>query len=141
VIAQAALDECRADLGNLLTNTRSSISIDSEQASWWTFAGGNINNTLKYGLQFQRDWKVVADNFKLKIVGESLGQSSLSLAIEQMCDEIFWQRSSTQGFIWSQLPQYRLSKFQKALPEPYSLEMVSDYLLSIPRTYQFLQNI
>jgi ATP-dependent helicase Lhr and Lhr-like helicase len=137
-IAQAALDECRADLGSLLENTQSSICIDDEQVTWWTFAGGCINNTLKYGLQFQHDWKIVTDNFKLKITGESLGQASLSLAIEQLCSETFWNKSSTQNFIWSQLPQYRLSKFQKALPEPYSLELISGYLLNISGTYQYL---
>ncbi|MFM7425264.1 MAG: DEAD/DEAH box helicase [Elainella sp.] len=137
VTAQAALDECRADLGSFLTNRKSSIRIDSEQAIWWTFAGGNVNNTLKYGLQFQHDWKIMADNFKIKISGESLGQASLSLAIEQICAEQFWESSSTQDFILSQLPQYRLSKFQKALPEAYSLEMISDYLLNISNTHQF----
>lgn len=137
-ITQAALDECRADLGSLLTDTQSGIRIDSEQATWWTFAGGSINNTLKYGLQFQHDWKIVTDNFKLKISGESLGKSSLSIAIEQLCNETFWNESSTQNFIWSQLPQYRLSKFQKALPESYSLEMVSDYLLNMSATHKFL---
>lgn len=140
-IAQAALDECRVDLGNLLTGAQSGICIDSEQATWWTFAGGSINNTLKYGLQFQHDWKIVADNFKLKILGESLGQSSLSLAIKQICDEGFWKRSSTQDFIWSQLPQYRLSKFQRVLPEAYSLEMISYYLLNISDTRRFLTKI
>ncbi len=138
-IAQAALDECRADLGSLLNNTQSSIRTDDEQAIWWTFAGGSINNTLKYGLQFQHDWKIVADNFKLKITGESLGQSSLSLAIEQIGHEKFWGSASTQNFIWSQLPQYRLSKFQKVLPEPFSLELVSNYLLNIPGAYRFLR--
>lgn len=137
-ISQTALDECRSDLGSLLTDAQSSLRIDSEQATWWTFAGGSINNTLKYGLQFQHDWKIVTDNFKLKISGDSLGQTSLSLAIQQLSDGNFWKNSPTQDFIWSQLPQYRLSKFQKALPELYSLEMVSNYLLNIPRTCQFL---
>jgi ATP-dependent helicase Lhr and Lhr-like helicase len=138
-IAQAALDECRADLGTLLKGDRSGIQMDSEQVTWWTFAGGSINNTLKYGLQFQHDWKIMADNFKLKITGESLGKSTLSSALERIHDENFWHSPATQNFIWSQLPQYRLSKFQPALPEAFSLEMVSDYLLNVPGTRQFLQ--
>ena len=109
--------------------------------SWWTFAGGSVNNTLKYGLQYQHDWKIVADNFKLKIVGDSLGQSTLHIAIEKIQSEAFWVDPLTQNFIWFQLPQYRLSKLQKVLPEAYSLEMISEYLLNIRRTFQFLQSI
>jgi ATP-dependent Lhr-like helicase len=37
------------------------------------------------------------------------------------------------------LPAYRLSKFQRALPECYALEMVSNYLLDIPRAIQWLR--
>jgi len=140
-LAQDALSERRADLGQLLTQAQFNIQIDSEQATWWTFAGGSINNTLKYGLQFQHDWKIVADNFKLKIAGDSLGHSTLSLAIEKIQSKAFWNHPATQDFILSQLPQYRLSKFQKVLPQAYSLEMVSDYLLSIPRTIQLLQTL
>jgi ATP-dependent Lhr-like helicase len=136
--AKKALDEYRADLGNFLARKRSSIRVDNDRALWWTFAGGTINNTLKYGLQFQHDWKIVADNFKLEISGDSLGQASLSLAIDRICDEKFWQSPATGDFIRSRLPRYRLSKFQKALPEAYSLEMIGDYLLDIPGTLRFL---
>ncbi|MGB3491233.1 MAG: hypothetical protein WBA57_00790 [Elainellaceae cyanobacterium] len=36
-------------------------------------------------------------------------------------------------------PEYRLSKFQQALPEQFALEMVQDYLLDIPAAVTFLQ--
>ena len=128
--AQAALDEYRSDLQPLLQKT--GIQFEDDRAVWWTFAGGQINHTLKYGLQFHHDWKVVADNFKLKIEGESLGVASLNLSIEQLSNMEFWHRSTLQEYIQSQLPQYRLSKFQQALPDLYSLEMIQNYLLDIP---------
>jgi ATP-dependent Lhr-like helicase len=37
------------------------------------------------------------------------------------------------------LPEDRLSKFQVALPEIYSLEIIRNYLLNIPRTSRFLK--
>ena len=98
---------------------------------WWTFAGGQINYTLKYGLQFHHDWKIVSDNFKIKIEGDSLSSGTLSLAITHLSDASFWKNPSTQRFILSQLPEYRLSKFQQALPDIYSIEMISNYLLDL----------
>lgn len=139
VSAQAALDECRADLKPLLQNSSHSIQTEPDRALWWTFAGGQINHTLKYGLQFHHDWKIVADNFRLKIEGDSVSTTTLSLAIAKMSDDAFWNEPSTKRFIFEQLPEYRLSKFQQALPESYSLEMIGDYLLTIPRAVLFLQ--
>lgn len=134
--AQAALDECRADL---TLKTGHSIQTEPNRVLWWTFAGGQINHTLKYGLQFHHDWKIVADNFKLKIEGDSLSPTTLNLAIAQMSDDTFWNDPSTKRSIFEQLPEYRLSKFQQALPESYSLEMISNYLLDIPGVVLFLQ--
>lgn len=136
---QVVLDEYRSDIRSLITGATSSIQLETDRALWWTFAGGQINHTLKYGLQFHHDWKIISDNFKLKIEGDSVGHATLSLAIAQMNTPVFWKNSATQHFILLQLPEYRLSKFQRALPETYSLEMVSNYLLDIPGVIKFLR--
>lgn len=36
---------------------------ENKQVQWWTFAGGRINSTLKYGLECLWGWEVRADNF------------------------------------------------------------------------------
>lgn len=136
-LTQQALDAARASLLPVLAGNR--LSHEPERALWWTFAGGQINHTLKYGLQFGHDWKVVADNFKLKIEGDSLSPGTLDLAIEKISQPDFWTKPETERFILSQLPEYRLSKFQKALPEVYSLELISNYLLDIAGTTRFLE--
>jgi ATP-dependent Lhr-like helicase len=136
-LTQQALDAARASLLPVLAGNR--LSHEPERALWWTFAGGQINHTLKYGLQFGHDWKVVADNFKLKIEGDSLSPGTLGLAIEKISQPDFWTKPETERFILSQLPEYRLSKFQKALPEVYSLELISNYLLDIAGTTRFLE--
>ena len=136
---QAVLDEYRSDLRPLITEVQSSIQLETDRSLWWTFAGGQINHTLKYGLQFHHDWKITSDNFKLKIEGDSVGYATLSLAIAQMSTSAFWEAPATQRFILSQLPEYRLSKFQRALPEVYSLEMISNYLLDIRGVINFLK--
>lgn len=44
-------------------------------------------------------------------------------------------------FIKANLPQYRLTKFQLALPADNSLEMIDDYLLDVSQTIIFLKSI
>jgi len=44
-----------------------------------------------------------------------------------------------QGFILSELPEYRLSKFQQALPDLFAIEMVKNYLLDLSMAQTYLQ--
>ncbi len=136
-LAQAALDEYRADLRPLLQGGHR-IQIESGRALWWTFAGGKINHTLKYAIQLYHNCSIVADNFRLKIEGDSVSPTTLKLAIAQISNDAFWNEPSTKRFICQQLPEYRLSKFQQTLPESYSLEIISNYLLDIPGAVLFL---
>ena len=55
-----------------------------------------------------------------------------------MGEDGFWQDPVRQAAMLTQLPAYRLSKFQRALPTRYSVEMVGDYLLDIPNCLRFL---
>lgn len=140
--AQDALAATRDDLGvQLQKGGGTCLQYEGERLLWWTFAGGQINHTLKYGLQYGHDWKIVTDNFRLKIEGDSLGPATFGLAMRRLRDERFWNDPSTQRFILSQLPNYRLSKFQDALPSDFSLEMVQAYLLDIPSTVTFIHQI
>lgn len=137
---QAALDASRAELGTELRKAKGHyIQFESDRALWWTFAGGQINHTLKYGLQYGHDWKIVADNFRLKIEGDSVGPATIGLSMREMQTKEFWDNSAVQGFILSELPEYRLSKFQQALPDLLALEMVKNYLLDTPAALLFLQ--
>lgn len=70
--SQASLNEWRQELNPVLEHSGLNISIDGDRILWWTFAGGQVNHTLKYGIQVQKDWKIVADNFKLKIEGSGV---------------------------------------------------------------------
>lgn len=135
---QAILDEYRCEFKSLGNNSLN-MQIDNEKILWWTFAGGQINQTLKYALQFHHDWKITSDNLKLKIEGDSVGIATLNLAIAKAKQKSFWENDDVQNFIYSQLPEYRLSKFQRALPNDYSLEIIKNYLLDIRGTMQFLE--
>lgn len=139
--AQTFLDEWRQELSPVLDRAGLNISIEEERVLWWTFAGGQINHTLKYGIQAQQDWKIVADNFRLKIEGSGLTPQSLRQIIANLSSDDFWKDSLTQSYIKANLPNYRLSKFQFALPVNSSFEIVENYLLDISKTIIFLRNI
>jgi ATP-dependent Lhr-like helicase len=116
-----------------------SLHTVEDQTLWWTFAGGQINHALKYGLQIYHDWKISVDNLRLKIESDRLGEQAIVRAIQEMSQADFWQRPATQDFIVNQLPEYRLSKFQRTLPQEYALEMIQNYLVDTEGAKLFLQ--
>ena len=138
--SQLSLDEWRQELNPILNCSGLCIVIEEERVLWWTFAGGQINHTLKYGIQMQKDWKIVADNFKLKIEGSGITLQPLKQIIFRLSSDDFWKDTSTQSYIKVNLPNYRLSKFQSALPANNSFEMVKNYLLDISKTTNFIKS-
>ncbi len=127
--AKAALSEWRGDLGQLLRETRDTLQFDGDTVTWWTFAGGRINQTLKYALEWKGDWKVIPDNFAVKIKGDGLGPEAVRDVLAPMRDAAFWASADTRAKLRSLVPEYRLSKFQQVLPDRWQTEMVGAYLL------------
>jgi len=133
------LDDRREELRPLLARIGpAAIQMDDGVARWWTFAGGRINHTIKYGLEWVGGWKVVADNFQLRVEGDGVSHESVAAALRRIAAEGFWDEADMRHAVLTWLPEYRLSKFQRALPEAASLEMVGDYLFDIPGTVRFL---
>ena len=132
------LAEKRADLGDLLRRSGPALQIDGGVARWWTFAGGRINHTLKYGFGVLEGWKAVVDNFQLRIEGDGVGHESVREAITKMTSRSFWDEPDTRRAVLTRLPEYRLSKFQDCLPEKFALEMVETYLLDVDGTVRWL---
>ena len=54
-----------------------------------------------------------------------------------MSEHGFWDDPETHHAIMARLPKYRLSKFQRALPEAAATEMVGGYLLSLSQAKQY----
>jgi ATP-dependent Lhr-like helicase len=138
--SQDALAAYRQDIGSLLRRPGLCLQVGPEEALWWTFAGGRINHTLKYGLQLQQDWRAVPDNFRLRIVGGGLSCATLENSIDCLSTDGFWHDPTNQRRLLAKLPAYRLSKFQRALPERYALEMIRDYMLDIPGALRWLRS-
>jgi ATP-dependent Lhr-like helicase len=137
--ARRHLEEQRGDLGELLRRGGPAIQLDEGQARWWTFAGGRVNHTIKYGIEVAEGWKVVADNFLVRIEGDGVTHETVRAAVRRIAGGEFWEAAETRRAILARLPGYRLSKFQDCLPEGFALEVVANYLLDVGRTMQWLQ--
>jgi ATP-dependent Lhr-like helicase len=138
--AEVGLRARRAELGDTL---RRPIAIQNDEGliRWWTFAGGRINHTLKYAIELRSGWKVVADNFNLKISGDGVSDTALRQCVAELARAEFWERTETQEQLLARLPEYRLSKFQQALPDRFAVEMVGGYLLDVEGTLRFLRGL
>jgi ATP-dependent Lhr-like helicase len=132
------IQEKRDDLGELLRRPGHAVQIDGDAARWWTFAGGRVNHTLKYGFEVAEGWKVVADNFQLRIEGDGVGHESVRKAIGKMSSLAFWEAPDMRRAVLARLPGYRLSKFQDCLPEKFALEVIESYLLDVAGTVLWL---
>lgn len=130
--------EKRGDLSDLLRREGPAVQLDGDVARWWTFAGGRVNHTLKYGFEVAEGWKVISDNFQLRIEGDGINHQTVHRAIERMSSAAFWHEPSMRRAVLARLPGYRLSKFQDCLPEQFALEVIETYLLDVAGTVRWL---
>lgn len=75
--------------------------------------------------------EVGADSFKLRVRLGNETAASVRRALRHLGDPATWQ--ILEGKLAGSLPNYRLSKFQEALPEVYSREVVQAYLVDLER--------
>lgn len=136
--ARTTLAGYREDFAALLRRTGHAIQHDDGNARWWTFAGGQINHTLKYALAETTGWKVIADNWHLRIEGDGVTHGTVEEAILAITVPAFWEDLDVWQRIIAKVPPYRLSKFQPALPPRFQQEMLGHYLLDIDGTRGFL---
>jgi len=130
--AKKALEELRADLGPLLRGAGPAVQVDADgYAVWWTYAGGRINHTIKYALEVSQGWKVVAENFFVKIAGDGVSHASIEGAVRELAAPGFWTEERLRS-MRARIPPYRLSKFQDALPDSALGEMLGAYFLDAP---------
>jgi ATP-dependent Lhr-like helicase len=136
--AKASLAEWRGDLGQLLRRKVDAMQFDGTTLTWWTFAGGRINQTLKYALEWKGRWKVVPDNFAIKVQGDGLGFETMAKALDELRAATFWSDDETRTKLRAMVPEYRLSKFQRVLPDKWQVEMVGSYLLDFEGSARFI---
>jgi ATP-dependent helicase Lhr and Lhr-like helicase len=130
-MAAAVLQQRRDETRELLTE-RQGIEIDEQEIRWWTFAGGRINATLRYALNMvNADWKVIPDNFLIKVRGDRLTRARFDEALAKLRSPEFWEHPQLWQDITASLPDYRLSKFQDLMPVWVVREVVGGYLVDV----------
>jgi len=139
--AFATIQSQREDLGDLLRRGGLCVQLEEDCARWWTFAGGRVNQTLKYGLEILTGWKVVSDNFLLRIEGNGISHTTVEQAIKRLSNPDWWKDPTVERNLLARMPEYRLSKFQPCLPERYALDMIQAYLLDTQRTVKWLEGV
>lgn len=103
-----------------------------DEIRWWTFAGGRINATLRYALELlDDDWKVIPDNYVVRVYGKDLTHDSFHRAIAPLRTPVFWEDDALWSGVIANLPNYRLSKFQPLMPSWVEREVVTGYLLDV----------
>jgi ATP-dependent Lhr-like helicase len=137
--AQSAVEELRRDFGRALAGHSWSVQSDPGGDVLLTFAGGAVNQTIKYGLHLLRGWSSTSDNFRVRL-SDSVSNPELRQALAELGQPAFWQSPDVRDRLLASLPEYRLSKFQQALPLRFAMEMIRDYLIDIDTTCHFLSN-
>jgi ATP-dependent Lhr-like helicase len=130
--AAAVLAEKREVIQPLFQSGRMGIEAKDGELRWWTFAGGKINATLRYGLEaVGGDWKVTTDNVLVKAKGEGITPERFHDAIKRLATPEIWDDNKLWKDVAESLPNYRLSKFQDLMPDWVEQEVVADYLLAV----------
>lgn len=137
--AQAALTEYRDEMPSNLAPVRGGVEVDGGEIRWWTFAGGRINATLRYAIEaVGGDWKVIPDNFLIKIRGESVNRARFNEVVAKLRELKVWENETLWTEVAESLPSYRLSKFQPLMPPWVEREVVATYLLDVGGAWRWL---
>lgn len=99
--AKAALAQWRDELGELLRRDIEPMQYDGDAVTWWTFAGGRINQTLKYAIEWKEGWKVVPDNFSVRVQGDGVRLETVRSVVRELSDPGFWADPQTRRKLMS----------------------------------------
>ncbi len=137
--AAALLAERRDALARLIAPGSPGVEIADNEIRWWTFAGGRINTTLRYGLGRLLDGvQIIPDNFLLRLRGDDLTFPRFQDAVAAFRSPAVWDDEGLWNGIFDSLPGYRLSKFQPLMPPWVEREVVARYLLDVPGAKRWL---
>jgi ATP-dependent Lhr-like helicase len=137
--AREVLAEMRVSFDGLLDDRTGGFDEDADGVTWWTFAGGRINTTLRHALEARGgDWKVSTDNFRVRLTGEGVTQGAVAAAVNGLRSIEAWRNSALWDDVAAGLPSYRLSKFQDVLPPWVVQEMLASFLLDVEGAWRWV---
>lgn len=135
--AGRALGLVRGERGGLLARSRLPVLPAPGAVRALTYAGGRINYTLKALVERAAGVRAVANNFELRLEGESATQELVSRVISDAASPGFFDDRALAEELRAALPPFRLSKFQPLLPARYAQEVLGRYFLDFEGTASF----
>jgi ATP-dependent Lhr-like helicase len=138
--AKDILESMRDDQQSYLSDEFAPIEHDDKGMIWWTWAGGNINNTIRTVLKIELGIDIQASNEYIKIKSDTLIIQKLREVIKKISEPGYWDNIEVLREIYSMVPNYHLSKFQPYLPEKLKLKLVADKVFDFEGTIEFLKN-
>lgn len=136
--AQRQLEDLRDDKADLLNQGFAPYEQDDKGIKWWTYAGGNINSTLRFVFTIELGLECQATNEYIILKGEELARKDFEDVLVKISNEEYWTDQVLRN-LTAMMPDYRLSKFQPFLPEQLQLKLVADELLDNEGTRMFLE--
>lgn len=133
------LETMRDDRQALLSSTYAPIEYDEKGIIWWTWAGGNINNTLRTILKIELNADVQASNEYVKVKSDHLIIKDYQETIRKISRPHYWNNPELLSTIYTMVPNYHLSKFQPYLPEELKLRLVAETIFDVEGTLAFLK--
>ncbi len=133
------LESMRNDRQAFLSSKFAPIEYDEKGIIWWTWAGGNINNTLRTVFKLELASDVQASNEYVKIKSDLLTLRDYQTAIDKISDPQYWNNPELLSTIFTMVPNYHLSKFQPYLPEELKLRLVAETIFDFEGTVEFLK--
>jgi ATP-dependent Lhr-like helicase len=137
--AQELLNTLRNDQQPLLSSQFAPLEYDYKGIIWWTWAGGNINNTLRAVLKIELNAEVQTSNEYIKIKSDVLTYENFQRTKKSISNPSYWDNQELLSKIHAMVPNYHLSKFQPYLPEELSLRLVAETVFDIQGTLSFLK--
>jgi len=138
--AKAWLAALRADRKSLLLSGFAPSQHDERGIIWWTYAGGYVNNTLRFALKLELNTELQSTDDSLRILDGSISEAMFSQAVDRISAAGYWDDVDRLTRIASILPDYRLSKFQPYLPAARQTALVASTILDIPGVIRFLDD-
>jgi ATP-dependent Lhr-like helicase len=137
--AAKLLEEMRNDQREFLSSSFAPIAYDEKSITWWTWAGGNINNTLRTIFNMELNTESQASNEYIKVKNDVNTAKRITDTITNISEPSYWDNPDLLKKIQSLVPNYHLSKFQPYLPEPLQLKLIADMIFDVDGTVIFLK--
>ena len=84
-------------------------------------------------------WPRVADNLLVRIEGDGVNHTTVRDVLRRLAEPSFWSSGEMRRALADMVPEYRLSRFQFALPARAAAEVLGDYQLDFDGAAGFWQ--